>query len=77
MSPITSNIGDDMKDNKLCVHGYWKDEPEHKMCVVVSLDSDDGEKDDDVFFYTDGELLSVGDTIAGGFIVTNVGECHA
>lgn len=61
-----------MKDNQLYVHGYWKDEPEYKVCVVVSLDSNNGEEDDDVFFYMDGESLGVGDTIAGDFIVTNV-----
>lgn len=62
-----------MKDNQVYVHGYWKDEPEYVVGVVVCLDSHDGEEDDDdVFFYMDGEPIGVGDTIAGDFIVTNV-----
>jgi len=56
------------------VQGYWKEDPETLYWVTVSLGSWDGYEDDkdrDIFYYTDGEPLNIGDTIAGDFVVTN------
>ena len=56
------------------VEGYWKEDPETRYWFKVSLGSWDGYEDDkdrDIFYYTDGEPLNIGDTIAGGFVVTN------
>lgn len=61
-----------MKDNQVYVHGYWKDEPEYLVGVIVCLDSNNGEENDEVFFYMDGETIGVGDTIAGDFVVTEI-----
>ena len=57
--------------------GYWADQPSQTITVKVSLGTWDG-RDDladlGIFYYTDGEALKVGDTIAGDFIITTIGE---
>ena len=57
------------------VDGYWSDDPKHEYQVKVSTGSWDGvedEKDRDIFWYTDGDPLNVGDVISDDFVVTKV-----
>ena len=57
------------------VSGYWLDQPEVIYTVKVSLDSWDGiedEKDLEIFFYTDGDPIEVGDIIAHDFVITKI-----
>lgn len=57
------------------VGGYWENEPKHTITMCVSLGSWDGEedsKDEEIFYYMDGEPLAVGCVIADGFVVTNI-----
>lgn len=61
------------KDNELEVSGYWTNEPEYVVTVTVSLGTWNGEEGDDyIFYYTDGEDIKVGDTIAGDFVVLEI-----
>lgn len=51
------------------------DLPTIEYSVLVSLGSWDGqetEEDRNIFYYTDGEPLSLGDVIAGDFRVTEI-----
>lgn len=64
-----------MKTKTVTVEGYWQDEPSRIYTVLVALGEWDGvedEADRDIFYYMDGEPLSVGDTIAEDFIVTEI-----
>ena len=57
------------------VRGHWLDLPTIEYSVLVSLGSWDGqetEEDRNIFYYTDGEPLSLGDVIAGDFRVTEI-----
>ena len=57
------------------ITGYWKDEPQRTYTVKVSLGTWN-ERDDladlGIFYYTDGEPIKVGDTIAEDFIITDI-----
>ena len=56
------------------VDGHWIDETT-VYTVNVSLDSWDGqedEKDRDIFYYTDGDPIKVGDIIANDFVITEI-----
>ena len=65
-----------MKASKIkTVDGHWVDDVDTTYTVNVSLGSWSGvedEKDRDIFFYTDGNALAVGDIIAGDFVVTKI-----
>ena len=64
-----------MKTETVTVEGYWQDEPSRIFMVLVALGKWDGvedETDRNIFYYMDGEPLSVGDTIAEDFIVTEI-----
>lgn len=57
------------------VEGHWMEEPERTYSVRVSLGSWDGvedEKDRDIFYYTDGQPLNIGDVIADDFVITAI-----
>ena len=56
------------------IAGYWIDQPQDiRQGLRVSLESWNGnEQDDGVFYYTDGEPLTIGQRIAGDFIVTHI-----
>ena len=57
------------------ISGHWLDQPETNYTVLVSLGSWDGvedEKDRNIFFYTDGEPINVGDIVAGDFVITAI-----
>tara|TARA_R110000823_G_scaffold185574_1_gene317953 strand:- start:284 stop:499 length:216 start_codon:yes stop_codon:yes gene_type:complete len=57
------------------VTGFWKDEPQHTYTVKVSLGTWDGRDDLSdlgIFYYTDGDQIKVGDTIAEDFIITSI-----
>lgn len=64
-------------DQIITVTGHWVDDLSNKYTVAVSMGEWDGvedEADRNIFYYTDGEPLKVGDTIAGDFVVTAIGE---
>lgn len=50
-------------NNLLSVTGYWLDEPESVVSVLVARDESGGEQDEDVFYYLCGLPLHPGDTI--------------
>lgn len=57
------------------VTGHWVDEPDTEYSVRVSLGSWDGqesEADRNIFYYTDGEPIKVGDIIANDFVITEI-----
>lgn len=57
------------------VNGHWVDEPAITYTVRVSLgswDEQEDERDSQIFYYTDGEPLNVGDVIASDFVVTEI-----
>jgi hypothetical protein len=55
--------------------GYWFDEPDRIYDVLISTGEWDGdENDNDIFYYTDGEPLSVGAVISDGFVLTEINE---
>ena len=58
--------------------GYWKDEPERILYPIrIALSEWDGVEDDedqDIFYYMDGEPLSVGMVISDGFVITEIYE---
>jgi len=57
------------------VEGYFTDNPNHIHYVNVSLQSWNGiedHADNDIFFYTDGEPLQVGQKIAEDFVITSI-----
>lgn len=56
----------------LQVEGYWKDDREYVTTVAVSLGSWDGSDDEDIFYYTEGDDIKVGDTIAGDFVILEI-----
>lgn len=61
--------------NLKTISGHWIDQPETNYTVLVSLGSWDGvedEKDRNIFFYTDGDPIKVGDIVAGDFIITAI-----
>ncbi len=63
-------------DQIITVTGHWVDDLSNKYTVAVSLGEWDGVEDEadlNIFYYTDGEPLKVGDTIAGDFVVTAIG----
>ena len=57
------------------VTGHWQDAPAREYTVRISLGTWNG-RDDladlGIFFYTDGEPVNVGDTIAEDFIITSI-----
>jgi|TARA_R110000822_G_scaffold13633_1_gene48298 hypothetical protein len=56
-------------------NGYWVDDPDQIIEVVVSSESWDGledGKDNRVFYYMDNQPLFVGSFIAEDFIVTSI-----
>jgi hypothetical protein len=65
-----------MPKYKTCeVEGYWEDNPEDVFTVKVAYGSWDEVEDDEdqsIFFYLDGAPIKVGDTLAEGFIVTEI-----
>lgn len=57
------------------ISGHWIDQPDTNYTVLVSLKSWNGiedEKDRNIFFYTDGDPIKVGDIVAGDFVVTKI-----
>jgi hypothetical protein len=61
---------------KLC-EGYWEDEPERIFPVTIALNDWDEEEDwedEQIFYYMDGEPLTVGSVISDGFVITAIDE---
>ena len=57
------------------VEGYWVDDDKRVVTALVHLGSWDeieGEIDSRIFYYMDGEPLTVGTRIADDFIVTTI-----
>lgn len=57
------------------ISGHWVDEPATTYIVRVSLgswDEQEDARDSQIFYYTDGEPLKVGDVIASDFVVTEI-----
>ena len=57
------------------ISGHWIDQPATTYTVKVSLGSWNGiedEADRNIFFYTDGEPINVGDIVASDFVVTAI-----
>ena len=57
------------------VDGHWIDDATTIYTVNVSIDSWDGledEADRNIFYYTDGDPIEVGDTIALDFVITKI-----
>jgi hypothetical protein len=57
------------------ISGHWIDQPDAKYTVLVSLGSWNGiedEADRNIFFYTDGEPIKVGDIVASDFVITRI-----
>lgn len=66
-----------MQNTILTVEGYHLDTPNLLETVNVSLGSWSGIEDyidDDIFFYTDGEPVSVGSILSDDFVVTAIEE---
>ena len=64
-----------MKAMVMNVIGHWRDEPDTEYSVLVSLGAWDGEEDEadgNIFYYTDGEPIKVGDIIANDFVITEI-----
>ena len=64
-----------MKYQTKACEGYWQDEPDRLFPVTIALGEWDGIDDDadqEIFFYMDGEPLSVGTVISEGFVVTEI-----
>lgn len=77
---FTQNPEYHLKYRTVMCEGYWQDDPQHLFDVFISLDSWDGVDDEDdqaIFYYMDGEPLTVGTVISDGFVITQVGEVYA
>lgn len=61
-----------MSDKLLSVTGYWLDDPECVVSVLVARDESGGEDDDDVFHYMCGMPLHAGDIISDDFFVLSM-----
>jgi hypothetical protein len=57
--------------------GYWEEDPENIFSVQIALgewDEVEDEDDREIFYYMDGEPLSVGKVISDGFVITEIDE---
>ena len=61
-----------MNSGLLSVSGYWLDEPEWVVTVLVARDESGGEEDHHVFHYMCGMPLHPGDIISDDFCVLTV-----
>lgn len=55
--------------------GYWSDDPQSILSVLIALGDWDGQEDSDdqeIFYYMDGEPLKVGSIISEGFVITHM-----
>ena len=61
---------------KVC-EGYWEDDPERIFPVTIALgdwDEEEDWEDEQIFYYMDGEPLTVGSVISDGFVITKIDE---
>jgi hypothetical protein len=64
-----------MKQKTVDVAGHWLDDPKNTFDVTIALGEWDGEcnaEDEGIFFYMDGEPVSVGMIISEGFVITEI-----
>lgn len=59
--------------------GYWSDDPKNIYSVLIALGEWDGLgdlDDQEIFYYMDGEPLSVGSVLCAdeGFVITEIEE---
>lgn len=57
--------------------GHWEEEPDHIYDVTIALEEWDGVadfEDEVIFFYMDGEPLTIGAILGDGFVITEVDE---
>ena len=70
-----SNSNNNHQQTIITAEGYHLDTPDHIHYVNISLGSWDGVEghaDNDIFYYTDGEPINVGDTLSDSFVVTAI-----
>lgn len=70
-----------MKYRTVYCDGYWGDDPSKTIYEVkIALDAWDeveDAEDESIFYYMDGEPLTVGTVLDDGFVITEVGEHNA
>jgi hypothetical protein len=59
------------------VRGYWEECSDNIYDATIALESWDGVEDyedEGIFFYMDGEPLTIGAIVGDGFVITEVEE---
>lgn len=59
------------------VSGHWEETPENILNVTIAMEEWDGVEDhhdNEIFYYMDGEPLTIGAIVGDGFVITEIEE---